>query len=168
MNRSYNQALMEEMPPRGPSAPIHDEFEIRSIRKDPPIGVNMSYHYVHDVPGRLRVKIPFIKGNPAVARETEEIVKAMPGINSANANPVTGSIIVQYHSGGSSACEILDTLKRNGYFDPAKAKTSEQYIEEKCLMISQKMGKSFGKAMVGLAIERTFSGTPLALLTVLI
>ncbi len=123
----------------------------------------MSY-YVHHVPGRLRVKTPFIKKDPLVAGQIEKLLTSMPGITSVIANQLTGSVVVNFDSTILDPQRILDVLKLNGYFDPSKAVTSEQYIEEGL----SKTSNLVGKALLGFFLEKAFEGSPLALLSVII
>ena len=47
-------------------------------------------YYFHNVPGRLRIKTPRIKGDEDAALELQGWVRSMKGIRSAEANPLTG------------------------------------------------------------------------------
>ena len=123
----------------------------------------MSY-YVHDVPGRLRVKNPFMKGNETLARELEELLKTLGGVRSVSTNPLTGSIVVNYDPESLDSKAILATLQQNGHFHPALVMDTDQYVQEK---VSQ-TGRFVGKALLGLFIEKAFEGTPLALLSVML
>ena len=50
----------------------------------------------HQVPGRIRLKIPSAKGNPDLLEEVKATFEALPGIDQITVNPVTGSVILQY------------------------------------------------------------------------
>jgi hypothetical protein len=52
---------------------------------------------VHALPRRVRVKVGALKGNPRAARHLEEHLNSIPGVRQAQANPVTGSVLVLYH-----------------------------------------------------------------------
>ena len=54
-------------------------------------------YYVHDIPGRLRVKIPLAKGRPDTAEEIEKLLKAIEGIDSTAMNTTTGSVVINYN-----------------------------------------------------------------------
>src|SRR5271166_2751206 len=50
----------------------------------------------HQTPGRLRLKIPSVKGDPeAMARIAESFARG-PGVQKVTANPLTGSVVVKY------------------------------------------------------------------------
>lgn len=53
----------------------------------------------HQVPGRIRMKIPSAKGNPARLEEYRETLSAIPGIESIEVNPETGSVVLKYDAG---------------------------------------------------------------------
>jgi hypothetical protein len=53
-------------------------------------------HVAHQVPGRLRVKIPSAKGNPELLKQISETFGKMPGIEEIIVNPTTGSVVLHY------------------------------------------------------------------------
>lgn len=84
-------------------------------------------HYYHVVPGRVRIKSPFIKGKNNV-KEIEALLESIDGVQSWDINTVTGSIRVNYHSKMVTSRNIINILKKAGYFDPSKAITNDHYI----------------------------------------
>ena len=50
----------------------------------------------HQVPGRVRMKIPVGKGNPDLLKQISEIFGVIPGIEEIMVNPTTGSVILHY------------------------------------------------------------------------
>ncbi len=123
----------------------------------------MSY-YLHVVPGRVRVKIPLIKGDEAKTQEVESLLKGIRGVSSVSAYSLTGSVVVNYQSNAVDSEVILKVLKQQGYFDESKVVTSDQYIQNAV----SKAGQSIGKVLFGLAIEKAFEGSGLSILTALI
>ena len=75
----------------------------------------MSY-YIHSIPGRLRVKTPLVKGNQEKARDVEGLLNCFQGVDKASANPLTGSIVVNYDSTAVNDRSIIDLLEDKGYF----------------------------------------------------
>jgi len=57
---------------------------------------NMKLKIAHQVPGRVRMKIPAAKGNPALLQQISDIFAAIPGIEEIIANPTTGSVVLHY------------------------------------------------------------------------
>jgi hypothetical protein len=51
---------------------------------------------VHALPGRVRLKVAGVKGNPALARRAQEKLAQVPGIKQVAAQPTTGSLLVHY------------------------------------------------------------------------
>lgn len=123
----------------------------------------MSY-YVHNVPGRLRVKTPFAKKNPDNAAEIKMLLDSMEGIDSTAVNTVTGSVVINYDTAAVKSNDILDLLHSKGYFDINQAKTNEHYVHEAVA----RAGGVIGKAIFSIAVDKMFEGSALSLLTVLI
>ena len=50
----------------------------------------------HQVPGRIRIKIPSAKGNPEQLEAYKATLSLLPGIERIDVNPDTGSIVLRY------------------------------------------------------------------------
>src|SRR5271165_1768929 len=50
----------------------------------------------HQVPGRVRLKIPSAKGNPELLKEISETFSVIPGLEQITVNPATGSVVLHY------------------------------------------------------------------------
>ena len=72
-------------------------------------------HYVHHVPGRLRIKTLTLKRNEGQAREAKQLVGRIPGALSAEVNVVTGSIVVNYDKTAVQPEHIMATLREHGF-----------------------------------------------------
>ena len=55
-------------------------------------------HIAHQVPGRVRMKIPSAKGDVAMLQEISATFGKIPGVEQVIVNPTTGSIVLQYDS----------------------------------------------------------------------
>jgi hypothetical protein len=64
---------------------------------------------VHFLPGRVRVKLPGLKGNTALAREVQHTLAAIDGIRHVEVSPITGSVLVLYNP-GIAASFTLESL----------------------------------------------------------
>jgi Heavy metal associated domain 2 len=53
-------------------------------------------YVVHHIPGRMRLKVPRAKGNPAALKEVCEFVSGLPGVSSVEVNAQTGSVLIHY------------------------------------------------------------------------
>jgi cation transport ATPase len=53
-------------------------------------------HVAHHTHGRVRMKIPSAKGNPEALRQIAESFGGVPGVESVEVNPTTGSLTLKY------------------------------------------------------------------------
>ncbi len=51
---------------------------------------------VHQVPGRIRIKIKSAKGNPEKLEDYKQTLSMLPGIEHVDVSPETGSIVLKY------------------------------------------------------------------------
>jgi copper chaperone CopZ len=123
----------------------------------------MSY-YVHQVPGRLRIKSPSIKGNPKEAVAVEDLLQSMDGIKTTAVNTLTGSVVVNYDSRMVTDQKILSRLTELGHFNPAQAKTSDEYLQG----AFSTAGEIVWKAFFGSFVDTALAGTPISFISVLI
>jgi hypothetical protein len=70
--------------------------------------------YVHFVPGRLRLKIATLK-NQRRAAEAEANVAAIPMVTTAVANPLTGSLTINFDRQQLSIGDLWEKLRALGY-----------------------------------------------------
>ena len=56
----------------------------------------MNLKIEHQVPGRVRMKIPAGKGNPDLLKQVSETFAVIPGIEHVTVNPTTGSVVLFY------------------------------------------------------------------------
>jgi len=123
----------------------------------------MSY-YIHNVPGRLRVKTPLVKRNQEVADEIRKILSTMSGIATVDINLTTGSILINYNPKQVGDKEIVNTLQRKGYFDTSKALNNDQYLHE----AASQAGNFVGKVIFGTVVDKALEGSALSLISLFI
>lgn len=123
----------------------------------------MSY-YIHNVPGRIRIKSPAIKKNKNVADELKKILSTMNGIATVDINLTTGSLLVNYNAKMASEKEIIGVLQRKGYFDTSKAETNDEYIHG----AARKAGNIVGRAVLGAFVQEALQGSAFAFLAILL
>jgi len=123
----------------------------------------MSY-YIHNVPGRLRIKSPAIKNNKNVADELKKSLSTLYGVAAVDINLITGSLLVNYNSNAVKHTDIVDILQRKGYFDASKATNNDEYLHQAASKAGAVIGKSIFSTLAGMALERT----PLSFLAILI
>lgn len=74
-----------------------------------------SSSYVHAIEGRLRIKVPEVKGCHRRARDIESQFSSLAPIEYVSANPVTGNVLFLYDSRRTSIVEIVDAIFAVGY-----------------------------------------------------
>ena len=77
--------------------------------------MHVTTDYIHALEGRLRIKVPEIKGSPLRAGELEKQVKWQPGIDYIKANPTTGNVLVYYDAEKIGQEHILKVMQDSGY-----------------------------------------------------
>lgn len=73
--------------------------------------------YSHVTPGRLRIKIPMVKGSQDTAQQVEQILRGVEGINSVTANPLTGNALVLFDSESLAHTDVIDILISRGFLE---------------------------------------------------
>jgi hypothetical protein len=56
----------------------------------------MKLQVAHQVPGRIRMKVPSAKDNPELLEQIKQTFSAIPGIEQVTVNPTTGSVVLHY------------------------------------------------------------------------
>jgi len=64
----------------------------------------------HVMPGRVRLKVDKVKGNPAFAKKAQDRLAKVPGIKQVEAKPLTGSVLIYYDAAALLASGALAAL----------------------------------------------------------
>src|SRR6516162_9616867 len=64
--------------------------------RDRGAAMKVKLQIAHQVPGRIRMKVPSAKGDPALLEEIQKAFSAIPGIEHVVVNPETGSVVLKY------------------------------------------------------------------------
>jgi hypothetical protein len=120
-------------------------------------------HYLHELPGRLRIRIPALRQSSHKARNIERSVKNLPGVHSVSINTVTGSLLVYYDPEYIESGAILNILHRERYITNTIAVSPTP--EDNAL---NKMGEAVSKAIVTFLLDRALQGTPFSIVTAFI
>lgn len=123
----------------------------------------MSY-YIHNVPGRLRIKTPLIKKNQSIAEDVQNLLRPLIGISSTSVNLTTGSIVINYDHKIITSKEIVNTLNYAGYFDLSKAITNDEYIKT----AATSMGQVVVKTLFGAFVDSALEGSALSFIAILV
>jgi copper chaperone CopZ len=75
--------------------------------------------YIHALDGRLRIKVPEVKGAPQKAHHIETQFGALGAIEEVTANPLTGNVLILYDARMTTTEEIVDALRAVGYLAAA-------------------------------------------------
>jgi hypothetical protein len=95
MNDSPAPAAVES----APAAPTAGEPSAAQPKKGGKRKLKGKLKIVHQVPGRIRMKIPSAKGNEEQLASYKEVLSLLPGVEDIDINPVTGSIVLKYDPG---------------------------------------------------------------------
>ncbi len=120
--------------------------------------------YVHNVPGRLRIKNPLFKNSSVHYEVRKTLVDMGHGIGTADFNATTGSLLIHYNPTEIQHQDILNALARGGFYHPDKTLTNDQVIH-------QATSNAFNlvtKAVSGAFIETALQGTGLSFLAILL
>ena len=74
--------------------------------------------------GRVRIKLPQMKGAPQRARAVEQLLLGLDGVTDVTANPITGNVLVLFTAAVIGQHDILAALEKTGYLSDDH--TSEQ------------------------------------------
>jgi hypothetical protein len=113
--------------------------------------------YAHFVPGRLRLKITTLKSQRRAA-EAEADIAAIPMVSSAVANPLTGSITINFDPQQLSIGDLWEKLRTLGYVSENRPEPS---------MDSPDMDR-FGRVLASALIEAVVQHSAQALVRALL
>ncbi len=123
----------------------------------------MSY-YFHNVPGRMRVKIPALQGRPTRISAVENLLLNLTGIEKIKTNPVTCSVIVNYDPDLLDPQEIIQLLIDHHYFDASAAISHDEHVQN----AATRAGVKIGKIICGWAVSKTLEANGLSMLAAII
>ena len=106
--------------------------------------------YTHAIPGRLRIKIPQVKGSEVNAQKVERVLRSIGGVNSVKANPLTGNVLVLFDSESLTHADVIEILIQQGYLKKNRrdSSRSQRTATEKLLH-----PEYFGKAVADIALQ---------------
>jgi copper chaperone CopZ len=121
-------------------------------------------HYIHKVPGRIRVTLPALRRKDDFCRDLQAALEAMYGVNDAAVKPLTGSVVVNYDPDMIDGSEILSFLEERGYYNPALAELNGGDKGYK----TDKAGEAICRAALGWVVGKALEGNGLSFLAALI
>jgi copper chaperone CopZ len=118
---------------------------------------------IHHVPGRLRIRLSEVKGNPAKAHSIERALGAFPGVNDVASNIRTGSVLVHYDPKTADVSSVLSML----YVDcgiTARYPLPERERD----IVREKIAQKVASVVVGILIEKAIERSVPMLLAALL
>lgn len=85
-------------------------------------------YVAHISSGRLRIRIPSRKGNSSFLDSVKVLFAGLPGLQSMEANPVTGSLLVLHSSGEAAVRALLDSYNLSGASRTVKGKPAASAV----------------------------------------
>jgi hypothetical protein len=74
-------------------------------------------YYIHQTHGRLRVRTPFVKDDPAAAQRAHEALSGLCGVTSVRCSVTTGSITVAYEPAEVTSGALINALSAAGLLE---------------------------------------------------
>ncbi|NBC15663.1 MAG: heavy-metal-associated domain-containing protein [Gammaproteobacteria bacterium] len=100
--------------------------------------------YIHHVPGRIRIRSRAFQCYGERADAAQDRLLAMDGVRSVEIKPRAASLIIQYDPERVSRAALFATLEDLGCMAPVRRDNAHV----------RQMGETFGKALVGAAMQK--------------
>jgi hypothetical protein len=110
-------------------------------------------YYVHQVPGRLRVKVPLIRHQPAKCALISDALSEHQGIERIKVNHLTGSVVVHYDPSTIDEDRIFNVLEYEGFIDSARVVRNDAYLDRAATRAGRAVGRAAFSYVVGRALE---------------
>jgi Heavy metal associated domain 2 len=120
--------------------------------------------YVHNVPGRLRIKNFLFKNSSVHYEVRKALVNMGHGIGTVDFNLTTGSLLINYDPTEIHHQDILNALAAAGFYHPDRTITNDQVVHQ----ATSKAFNVVAKAVSGAFIDTALSGTGLSFLAFLL
>jgi len=78
--------------------------------------VALEFDLAHHLPGRLRLRSAVLKGNALASEEARRHLAQIDGVTSAWANPLTGSVLLEYDPNVISPTNVSDVWPPTGMY----------------------------------------------------
>jgi len=110
-------AIRGPSPSDAPALPAHcspqDLYRSTGRIKLQRFGTSLTtWDVVHHQPGRVRLRHQMIRGDAAFACRIRDVVENLPGVLGCSVWPVTGSVVIRFDPGLTTASRLLQTLER--------------------------------------------------------
>jgi Heavy metal associated domain 2 len=85
----------------------------------------LQINLVHHVPGRLRFRSAALRGDARTREVAHARLSRIKGVTSVAANPITGSLLVEYDPATLAPASVIEALANQGYAAPAEKQSPE-------------------------------------------
>ena len=110
-------------------------------------------HYMHHVPGRLRIRNHLFRGNGPLLGEVRRCFRDAEGISEIKVSPVTGSVLIKYNPDRIASDKILEILQDCEYIDLSRAQTLDAKISASVYKASTFIGRHCLGTLVGHSLK---------------
>jgi Heavy metal associated domain 2 len=129
-------------------------------------------HYLHHVPGRLRLKARSLKNSEDKAAEIRALCMQLPGIQAIELNTLTGSLLVRYEKASVNSTQILGFLFTNGVITsiPEARPTVASKLFDGSLRerATDSMAEAVAKFLANLVVDKVLPRAAMALVSAVI
>lgn len=126
---------------------------LREGEKSTPMRDDASAYLHHAIDGRVRIKVPNVKGSPVKAAELENQLQRLgDGIDHVTVNPTTGSVLILYDSHQIGQREIFASLEHLGC-RPRLNHESYPAHGRGAAAVSQEFGKDLARTVLHSTME---------------
>jgi Heavy metal associated domain 2 len=128
-------------------------------------------HYVHHVPGRVRIRNKAFKNNDENAAAVRRLLQDLAGVREIELNCLTGSLLVRYDRSVLSSTKILRLLVAEGLIDhlpdlkSPRAKTGIPNFREHA---ARDLITALPRIIADVVIEKLLQRAALALVTAVV
>ena len=121
-------------------------------------------HYVHHVPGRLRVRVPSVKGNAGEASSLEKRIRSQRGVKDVQTNPLTGSVLVHYDPVITTVSTLSQIMLCSAAAEPLQRILPAAPFSSIGRQADQSIASRIAATIIGLMVEIAMERAAVALL----
>lgn len=104
-------------------------------------------HYMHHIPGRLRVRVGGAKRNAQNARALQMAIQDICGVTAVEVNLLTGSVLVRYDPRACDTQALLSIFNRWGHQQGSRSSAQAGRIWER-------VAETMARYLIEVALER--------------
>ncbi|AHF03273.1 hypothetical protein MARPU_04770 [Marichromatium purpuratum 984] len=115
-------------------------------------------HYIHHVPGRLRIRSAALRCRSLLDGEARRELQALEGVTEVRFNPRAASLTLLYDPARIGRAQLFEALERHGCVE----------VESRSGKLATRAGTLFGKALVGAFVNKAVERSAYKLVSVLL